>query len=260
MKKFLIFLSLTGTFGLAACSSTPQGDAEQQAADQKLLAAYSWHLEKMTNPAQAGLQQAQINPFELNFIDDRLTVSGLCNRMSAVYHLDGQQIEVQPMMSTKMMCSDEALMQLEHFVGQTLPDAQQWQVRGADAAAPETAQPVLTLDFAAGGQWQFKGIPTPETQYGQQGRTVFLEVSSQMQDCAAGPAACFKVRVIDYDEQGLQTGAGDWFLLAPEQLQGFAVEPGYQSIIRTKRFDEKTTQGEERPVYIHDMTVESKQI
>lgn len=259
MKKTLIFLSVAGVMGLAACTSAPKGEAMTEQADQALLSAYSWRLDRVFVPAEAS-QAEQVRPFDLSFTDNHLSVSGLCNSLGGAYQLDGAHIEVQPMMSTKMMCADEALMQLENYVGQVLPTAERWGVEGVDAAAPSQARPVLTLNFADGARWQFDGTPTPETIYGQEGTTAFLEVDATLQNCVGGSGQCFNVRPIEYNDQGIQTEVGNWFLLDKDQLQGVSVEPGYQTIIRTKRFTEKNAQGGERPVYFYDMTVESKQI
>lgn len=263
MKKTLLFISLTAVLGLSACAGVQKDDSAMQTAEQKMLTAYNWTLERVTIPAGGERPETlgqQVRPFDLSFMDNRLAVSGLCNSMSGSYQIAQDKIQVQPMMGTKMMCADEAVMQSENYVGQVLPTVQQWQLQGVDMADPAQAHPVLTLSFADGARWQFEGTPTPETLYGQEGTTAFLEVSDQLQTCGAQNEQCYKVRSVKYNEQGIQTEVGDWFLLDRDQLQGFTPEAGYQTIIRTRQFVEKTTQGKDRPVYIHDMTVESKQL
>lgn len=268
MKKIFVLLCAATSISLAACSSTQPKQQKTSQMDDKVLTAYVWHLNKVFQPTKGKVDKekltditpAHILPFDLVFADNRLSVQGLCNQLSASYTLDGHHIDVHPMMGTKMMCDNESLMKTENFVGQVMPEASQWAVRGLNNQASNKSERLLNLSFDDGMLWQFIGTPTPETKYGQVGVTAFLEVDPSGQPCADHSPHCLRVRSLEYNEQGIRTKVGPWQIIDRDQLQGFELEPNVQSIIRVKRFMEKVGSGQHRAIYIYDMTVESKQL
>src|SRR5690625_8040544 len=111
MKKTLLFISLTAVLGLSACVGVQKDDSAMQAADQKILTAYNWTLERVTMPAGGERPETlgqQVRPFDLSFMDNRLAVSVLCNSMSGSYQIAQDTIQVKPMKGPKMMYSDYA--------------------------------------------------------------------------------------------------------------------------------------------------------
>lgn len=276
MKKILFGGLLSSVLVLAGCSGIKQSEQPSTQFDEQALSAFVWQLDKVQQPSssaaqssaaaqQADLPQAPatMRPFELLFSpEQRVGVQGLCNTLSGGYSLKGDEIAIQQMISTRMMCSDESLMQLENYVGQVLPAAQQWSVQGLELDSKQwaNATPVLKLIFSNGMQWQLQGQPTAETRFGQAGETSFLEVQPTLEACKAQDGDCYTVRQLQYNEQGLQTTTGPWMQISTQQLQGFVPEPNVQSVIRTQRYTEKGTAGEERPVYVFDMLVESERL
>src|SRR5690625_7603849 len=90
MKKTLLFISLTAVLGLSACVGVQKDDSAMQTADQKMLTAYNWTLERVTMPAGGERPETLgqlVRPFDLSFMDNRLAVSGLCNSMSGSYQI-----------------------------------------------------------------------------------------------------------------------------------------------------------------------------
>lgn len=265
MTKILIVLSLAAV-GLSACTTLDTESEQQSATATQALEAFVWSIERVQQPAADAADPkeasarlsppAAVAPFELQFEDGRVAVLGLCNVLSGAYQVEGGQIEVQPMMSTRKMCANEQLMATENFVGQALPTASRWQLEELEAQSWAQSTPSLTLEFEAGMRWQLQGTPTPQTQYGQAGEQVFLEIDGQDSYCAAAEHACYRVRSVTYNEQGIKTGTGAWEQIDKDQLHDFEAQTGAMTIIRAQRF-EPQGQSEDRPVYVYDMTVES---
>ncbi|HLR83214.1 MAG TPA: META domain-containing protein [Paenalcaligenes sp.] len=278
MRRVFLGLAITSAFTLAACSSHVENKDEfMEQANQTALTAYVWHLERVSQPksgqAAAAANQssadegqslpaapAEMRPFDISFNDDRVSVEGLCNNLSGSYTVNGERINISQMMSTRKMCSDDAVMALENYVGQVLPAAEQWQLQGVDTAQLAQSTPTLELRFANGMRWQLEGTATAQTKYGQEPVTEFLQVDPQVQTCTDGSGECLKVRQLEYDDRGIRTETGPWQQIQRDQLEGYELDPNYSSIIRVKRFMESVADGENRPVYVHDMTVETQAI
>lgn len=279
MRKVFLGLAITSAFALAACGSHVENkDESMEQANQAALTSYVWHLERVSQPKsnqtadnaanQPSADDAQVlpaapaemRPFDISFDDDRVSVQGLCNNLSGGYTVSGEHINISQMMSTRKMCSDDALMALENYVGQVLPAAEQWKLQGVDAAQLAQSTPTLELRFSNGMRWQLEGTATDETKYGQEPVIEFLQIDPQVQQCTDGSGECLKVRQLEYDDRGIHTETGPWQQIQRDQLEGYELDPNYSSIIRVKRFMQSGADGESRPVYVHDMTVETQSI
>lgn len=276
MKRIFLGLALASAFALSACSSNPEkkDEAVEQTnqANKQVLESYVWTLDRVLQPkpsqvqtqedknAQLPAAPAEMRPFDLLFANERISVQGLCNNVGGVYSLDGENITIGQMMSTRKLCSDEQLMEVEAFVGHVLSGVEQWQVEGVDLEQLAQSSPNLELRFVNGMQWQLQGTPTLETQYGQEAAIEFLQVDPQLQSCADGQGDCIQVRKLEHDEQGIHISTGAWELIHTDQLRGYELDPNYRNIIRVKRFIVQDDQGQNYPIYEHDLTVEIQPI
>jgi len=195
-------------------------------------------------------------PLRLSFKDQRLSVSGLCNRLGAGYSLDANKIKISGAAGTMMACNDSALMQYEHAFGQRLPQASTWQITQSPTG------PLLTLGFADGAQWTLTGTPTDETRYGGTGEIQFLEIASQRMRCShpvIPNMQCLQVREVQYDANGIQTGRGEWQAFYSE-IEGYTHQPGVRNVLRVKRYERNPVPADaSRYVYVLDMVVQSAQ-
>lgn len=163
MKKTLILaIGLATAMGLAACSTSRTSSPVQQSAMHNSieLSAYRWILSSVTSKGKAAAPAPVVGdnkPLVLDFSEQGVSVSGLCNQLGGSYRLDGRRISISQMMGTLMACADSELMRYEQQVGRQLPEVTHWRLEGhADA-------PVLVLTFADDNQWQLQGEPTAET-------------------------------------------------------------------------------------------------
>ncbi len=104
---------------LAACASPPSGPAPtdpepgDDAVSVRMLASHGWHLAEATDASGSrvdALFPDPATPMRLEFGEDRLAVSGGCNRLSAAYTLVDGTLRVGPVAQTKMFCGGGALM------------------------------------------------------------------------------------------------------------------------------------------------------
>lgn len=270
MANKIAFLTASLAFaGLTACSApsttimTHSGEKVTLDAEQSLQ-AFNWNLvntvysDGQVNPAFSNQSNRISRPFSLSFIEQSLSLSGLCNTMNAGYKTQGQNIHIGQAMSTMKACADTDLMSFEQKVGQLLPTATRWQIDSADQTQLNAPAPVLRLYFENGEQWRLEGEPTAETKYGVAPETVFLEIAAQTEVCPTSQNNCLKVRSVQYDANGIQTGVGDWVLFQPNAIEGYTKEPNTAQIIRTKRYPiQNAPAGSATDVYILDMIVQS---
>ncbi|RMX04756.1 DUF4377 domain-containing protein [Corticibacter populi] len=250
---------------LAACASGPAaGDGSRAAAAGEAaqqLTAYHWLLQRIegAEPEQALLARvkpAGEPPVRLSFsADGRLAVQALCNNIGAPYQIDGWAIHIGLGMSTRRACAEPGLMELEDRLAQRLPQAQGWQIGSAQG------EPTLQLRFADGSQWQLQGTPTDETRFGGTPERIFLEVAPQPEACQhplIPDGRCLKVRQIEYDANGIQTGAGSWQLWY-EPIEGYVHEPGVATVLRVNRYTRQNVPADaSRYAYVLDMRVRSE--
>ncbi len=264
---------------LAACSSTTPSSNNSSATPStstrpsmnasslnKTLQAFHWDLVSAQDQAGRALPAftalAPKNAVRLGFVGtdkpgDQRIVTKVCNTMGGGYQLDGNTISVGNLMSTKMACADNALMQLEQAVGAQLGRAQQ--VHLAQDANP----PRMTLQFNDGSRWQLVGTPTDTTQYGNAGETIFLEVAAHTVPCnhpLMRDAQCLQVRNLIYDAGGLKKGVGNWEVFS-SPIKGYTHEKGVRNVLRLKRYTVQNPPADaSRYAYVHDLTVESETV
>ncbi|MBV7482933.1 META and DUF4377 domain-containing protein [Bordetella sp. BOR01] len=261
------FLLIGALSVLAACAMNDKrapsaGTSATPATAAPDLSAYHWDL---THARDAG-GAAQTRwvppttrngaPLRLSFADNRLSVSGLCNRLGASYAIQGDRLKISQVVGTMMACSEPGLMQYEQAFSQRLPQAASWHIdQGQDG-------PTLTLGFADGAQWTLAGTPTDQTRFGSAGQTIFLEVAAQRVACShplIPDTQCLQVREIQYDANGLKTGHGDWQAFYSD-IEGYTHEPGVRNVLRIKRYERQQVPADaSRYAYVLDMVVESAQ-
>lgn len=189
----------------------------------------------------------------IDFLDSQiLTVRRLCNVLNGRYTLDGANIKVDRMVSTLMACNQPALMALEKKVGQQLQQVQTWNIQ----ADP---QPRLSLTFANGASWTFKGTPTNETLYGKSER-IFLEVGAHKVPCnnpGMPNAQCLQVRELQYDN-GLKKSVTPWSIFT-SNIDGYTHQPGVRNVLRINRYQRADAPADaSRYIYVLDMAIESE--
>ncbi|CAM3825541.1 DUF4377 domain-containing protein [Bordetella tumulicola] len=270
MKPLLLRFLLAATVStLSACamnantpssSHTPMSDAATTA--PATLSAYHWDLAEARD-ASGAEQTTWVPPktrggapLRLDFSDQRLSVSGLCNRLGGSYSVDTNKITISSIVGTMMACNDEGVMQYEQAVGQRLPQATVWKI------SESSTGPRLTLGFTDGAQWTLAGTPTDATRYGSTGEIQFLEVASQRVACShplIPNMQCLNVREIQYDATGIKTGQGDWQAFYNE-IEGYVHQPGVRNVLRIKRYERAQVPADaSRYAYVLDMVVESAQ-
>lgn len=248
----------TSTGQEAAPVPTAPESAVAQAPDTAAtLLAHQWQLKSAVDAAGqsiAALFPSPDKPLGIVAADNRLNVTGGCNRMSAGYQwLDGAQLQVSPGPTTLMACPP-ALAAADAAIAKFLSGTLQVAIAG------ETSAPQLGLTAAEGSVLTFTGIPTPETRFGGPGTRAFLEVSPKpCEPPAARP--CLMVRDRQFDEQGLASGTpGEWRAL-PAGIEGYAPVEGEQHVVRVKRFEQAGAGGSPPTEhFVFDMTVETRTV
>lgn len=265
MKRSLLWcLALSGLTACAQQTGGPAKSTQTAAGHDDMLTAYHWQLERAIDDQGTAQPQwirqngNEDGPLDLTFKDQRVSVSGLCNKLGASYAITGTQMRINQVVGTMRLCPDESLMQYEQAVGQRLPEVSAWRVKthpGADQ------QPSLTLGFNDGSQWILQGKPTHETLYGSSADIVFLEVAAQTVPCShplTPNKQCLNVRTVDYDASGLKQGQGQWQAFY-DDIEGYRHEPGVRNVLRLKRYTRRNVPADaSRYAYVLDLTVESE--
>ncbi|MCE7032280.1 META and DUF4377 domain-containing protein [Lysobacter sp. GX 14042] len=242
--------------GGAALGGEPVTDAPDA-----VLTGHSWVLEEATGADGARL--AALFPdddhrLRMVLDEDRIGVSGACNRASAGYRLQpGGTLEVGEMASTLMGCP-EPLMRADRAIHDLLA-AGPLQLR-IEATAP----PRLVLESADGTRSLWTGEPTAETRYGGPGELMFLEVAPAKVACNHPLIAghqCLQVRELHYDASGIrQSPPGGWQPLYA-QIEGFEFVEGERKVLRVKRFTPERVPADAPAVaYVLDMVVEAERM
>lgn len=251
MKRSLLWLttaiSLQALVACAVPGDSPSGTASNSIST---LSAYHWQMQPDFD--------AQREPVQLSFKDQRLSVQGLCNIMGASYSIDGQKMTISKGISTMRMCADPALMTYEQNFGQQLEQVKTWNIANSNTAQA----PQLTLSFANGQQWTLTGQLSHEAQYGEP-VTEFMEVQPQLVPChhpLIPNKECLQVRSITYDANGIKTAQGNWQLFY-DDIAGYQHVNGVRNILRVKRYTRSLVPADaSRYVYVLDMTVESEKM
>ncbi len=265
---------------LAACSPTPSSSPSTDTVappppasasadvatpnpsrDVATLGQYHWQLNVATDKAGQridALFARPDKPLQLDFADDRISVSNACNQIGGSYRVEAGKLHVDALMHTMMTCPEPALMALDDAIDQRLRDDPALTVQ-SDGDTPR-----LTLVTDSGDTLQFDGQPTAETRYAGKGETVFFEVAAQTAPCnhpSMLGQQCLKVRERDYDAQGLAAGTpGEWQPLN-QDIEGYTHQPGVRNVLRVKRYAIKNPPADApSSAYVLDMVVESETV
>jgi heat shock protein HslJ len=258
---------LCGCLGLslAACASPPAPqappDTPTTASPTAALGGHHWRLDDARDARGQRIDALLVRPqapLQLDFADGRVVVTNACNRISGAVRSEGGGLRVGPLISTKMACTDPAVMALDAAIAKRLEGTPTF-------ALQESMPPQLVWRTADGDVLHFTGEPTPETTYGGPGETVFLEVDAGTTPCRASLAPqtvdCLRVRDVHYDDAGLRIGTpGQWRTL-PTTIEGYTHEPGFRDVLRVKRYAIANPPADAPSVaYVLDQVVESAAI
>lgn len=250
MRIHLFALALL-PFALTACQSTDLqkvGDVAvtvlQQQNAAKTLAAYEWHLDT-----------GAPKHLELHFADNgRLSIQTSCNTMGGSWEILNNVLSTSNLMSTQMGCS-EAAAQQEKMAAELFNQAKLPFVLNLN----DVNAPTLSITAANGERHVFTGKMTPETKYGTQAETIFLEVSPETKKCeGVAPQTCLQVKEIKYNEQGIKTYQDANWSLFYSNIEGYQHDPKLHQIIRVKRYEIKNPAADQsKYAYVYDMAVMS---
>ncbi len=283
--NFRIFLLTLLVAGLTACAphhpytdetdttSEPDGvnrtapadtsPTLRQEGDRSQLDAYHWTLNRAVD--SSGMTdkrwlEGPNEPVTLQFDEQRVSVSGLCNQLGANYRISGTKMQISDAHSTKRMCDSQALMQYEQSIAQRLPHVTSWAISDVEQSGGE---PALTLRFDDNAQWVLTGTPTAANQYGSAGQTQFLEIAGQTVPCTDAQSSerqCLYARTVQYDASGVKQSYGDWQPLY-NSIEGYQHNAGVRNVIRVKQYERQNPSPDaSRQAYVFDQVVESETV
>jgi len=251
----------------AACTSpaghdapAPPATATATAIDAAGLGRYHWRLadarDRHGQPLEHLLARPQ-QPVQLDFSADRISLANTCNRMSASYRLEGAWLQLGPLASTLMACTDPALAALDQALAQRLDGRLQLELVAGPA-------PQLVLATPGGDRLAFAGEPTAATRYGGQPERVFLEVAARTVPChhpLMGEQACLQVRQVHYDGSGAESRPrGEWQVFH-DPIEGYVHRPGVRNVLRLDRYTRQDPPADaSRHAWVLDLVVESEQV
>lgn len=195
----------------------------------------------------------------LDFADDRISVSGGCNRINGGYRIENDRLHVDALAQTRRAC-EPALMEADAAIAERLEAT-------PELRRSEGLLPSLSLRTSTGETLVFRGVETAQTRYGGEGKTVFLEVAASTRPCSHPlipdkqfpDMQCLGVREVHYDDAGLKTGTpGDWQPLY-QDIEGYTHTPGVRNVVRVKRYEVRDPPADApSQAYVLDMVVESE--
>lgn len=264
MKKLLWLLPLT----LMACTSPTNSDmpptvpaADPTTAPATSLTTQHWLLQDAVDGDKHrldGLFDESDKPLQLDFSNDRISVSNACNNLSGNYTMADDRLTTELLMQTMMACADPVLMDRETTMKAVL------QGQPSIIVSTSAEMPLLVLTSADGTTLTFAGEPTAQTRYEGPGTVQFLEVSPQPIACdSAGDAdsTCLQVRELHYDANGMPDGEpGPWQNLS-QPIEGYQHERGVRDVVRVTRYQvpHPSTDGTS-VAYVLDLVVESQTV
>lgn len=253
MKSYFLLAALPLT--LMACAQNAP-NTKSVAADPALLKAYHWQLTDARTATGQRINTLFVQadkPVQLDFDNNRVSVSNTCNRMGGGYAVNADKLQFGPLASTMMSCANADLNRLDQEVGGRLQGNMRYRLQTSD-------QPQLMLTGAGGDKLVFTGIATPETRYGGSGETVFLEVAAKTKACnhpLIPNKQCLQVRQIQYDAKGLKTAQGNWQSFY-QPIDGYTHQNGVRNILRVKRYQIANPPADApNSAYVLDMVVET---
>lgn len=196
------------------------------------LQSYDWQLNNInsTDPItwNGSYLQTQNGKVTLNFNQNHITYNVGCNQLSNQYSLSKNTMQpIGTGISTLMGCGE--LQAREQWLAKQMQSPSELQIM-------ETQVDAVLSQTTADGSWlQWVGKLKPEVKYGK-GETIFLEVKPNWQYCDnVTDKKCLEVRDINYDNQGLKTAVGQWYLLdAP--IMGYRHDESAQRVLRLTRY------------------------
>ena len=196
------------------------------------LQSYDWQLNNInsTDPItwNGSYLQTQNGKITLNFNQNHITYNVGCNQLSNQYSLSKNTMQpIGTGISTLMGCGE--LQAREQWLAKQMQSPSELQIM-------ETQVDAVLSQTTADGSWlQWVGKLKPEVKYGK-GETVFLEVKPKWQYCDnVTDKKCLEVRDINYDNQGLKTAVGQWYILdAP--IMGYRHDESAQRVLRLTRY------------------------
>ena len=234
--------------------------ASDTTANVPALDAYHWQLSNAENSQGTRIDALFVSddsPVQLDFKENRMSVSNTCNGMMGGYTIEGDQVTLDRMASTMKACLDQKLITLDSEVSNRLSGVLTFAVRVGDP-------PELTLTTSDGDRLVFIGKPTAATRYGTDGETAFLEIASATKPCSYPSTTigqCLQVREVYYDVNGLKSREpGEWQDFY-QQIEGYTHQPGIRNVVRTKRY-RITNPPAEAPNFAYelDMVIESEHV
>lgn len=223
--------------------------------DPAQLAANHWLLSSAStadNNAIDVLFPNEEKPLQLDFLDERISISGGCNQHNGSYSLNGQTLSIGQLASTQRACAQELMDADQAIAGQL---ARPLQVQALDSGQ-------LLLVSADGASLSFRAEPTARTRFGGEGETVFLEVAPQTKPCdhpLMADAQCLQTRQILYSEAGLKQGEPGEFAHFHGEIEGYEHRPGVRNVLRVKRYTIANPPADGSSLaYVLDMVVENE--
>lgn len=154
---------------------------------------------------------AEPSPITLDIKNDRISANAGCNRLMGAVKMVGDQLVVEQLASTLMMCHGEAAKK-EEALKQLLSDKPRAQV--------SDDQLILSTNTTS---YVFKKQPNMED-----GETRFIYIAPETTHCTGvGPMECLQIRESEDDPWTLFYG----------RIEGFEFKPGTAYRLRIKEFD-----------------------
>ncbi|WP_077934016.1 META and DUF4377 domain-containing protein [Pseudomonas protegens] len=263
MKQNILLVSVCAAL-LQACtpaSTTPEGSSSMPASTasvsaQPALSAYYWQLVAARDAAGkpvAALDKGIERQLRLTFAGQNLSISGGCNRQFGGFQHENGVLKVQTLAATLMACEPK-LMALDAQIANLLKGDLRTTFGG------DQSTPTLQLATQDGTLLTFEGQPTPETRYGSQGQTRFLEVAAKTVKCShplIPDFQCLQVRERRYDDAGLQLPTQDTWHPLYQSIEGYEHQDGVRNVLRVKQYEWKNAPADApSSVYVLDMVVE----
>lgn len=241
-----------------ADTTAPSAVADAPYVDDSVLLNHRWSLKEAVNARGGPIGALLIRPdkpVQIAFVDGRINISNTCNGLSAGFQRLGDELRIGELVGTKMQCVEPGVNALDTEIAQRVQGS-------ARFTAKPGKPPTLEWHAANGDILRFVGDVTPEARYGGPGETAFVEVAAATRPCqppmATAPQTCLEVREVQYDAQGVRTGAGPWRLFY-DRIEGFTHEPGVRHVLRVKRYsrDGRSNDGT-NIAYVMEMSIESE--
>lgn len=244
-------------------ANAPVSDAENQlaeglTAEQKMidnLARHRWTLTTATeenNQPIAMLMDIKdkvMLSFNQHQGQNTLSYSVGCNTMGAAYQLQGDKLETEESMSTKMSCED--LNAAENRLNKLMQGSSVISLKTGDT-------PTLTQEIDDSTTLIWTGRLNAQAKYNTKGETIFWAVSSETKPCADNIAkTCLQVKPINYDDQGIKVSEGEWEAFIGS-IDGYQHDGKHDEVLRLQRYNlGNGDAADTKYAYVLDTVIES---